>query len=257
MTTARVLVSVFQVVISVAAGLTAFRLWHSGLYRRYPVLSVYMTFQAVYSLFPEVFDTRGPAYFWMWVCGQPIAWLLDILVVRELCRVVPERHPGLFTLGRWVMYFGVVVAGFLSFLSLLPHIKSTMPARSKLLGYWVAANRGVSLSLAIFLLLMLLAVSRYPVRLSRNVILNAVLFTLSFLCDSLGAILYTIFDVRLNPSVRVALLGVEAACFALWFFCLTPAGEQAHFDWIHFDPKYEERVMAQLDALNRVLKRGA
>ena len=62
---------------------------------------------------------------------QPLQWGLDILVVRELCSVVFEKHPGLVTLGRWGMYTGVIMSAFLSFLSLLPHINSTMPARSR------------------------------------------------------------------------------------------------------------------------------
>ena len=102
---------------------------------------------------------------------------------------------------------------------------------------------------------MLFAVSRYPVRLSRNAILNAVLFTLCFMCDSLGAILQTIFDLRLNKSVSLAVSGVEAFCLLVWLLYLTPKGEQAHFDWIHFDPEYEERVLGRLDTLNRVLQR--
>jgi len=94
-----------------------------------------MVFTAIYSLAPEVLNTRHMTYFWLWIYAQPLQWLLDILVVQELCHVVLERHPGLFTLGRWVMYGGVCVAAFISFLSLLPHIDATLPARSKLIGY--------------------------------------------------------------------------------------------------------------------------
>jgi len=251
------LLSLLQYAISFCAGLTALRIWRSRLYRRYPVLLGYMAFTAVYSLSPEVLSVRRPTYFWFWICSQPLEWLLDILVVREICQVVLERHPGLFTLGRWVMYAGVGVASFVSFLSLLPHIDSTMPARSKAVGYWIAAGRGINFSLAIFLILMLFAVSRYPVRLSRNVILNAVLFTSCFLCESLRAILTTMFDVRMNPWVSAALLATEAACLLLWFFRLTPEGEQAQFEWIHFGAEYEKRVLYRLDTLNRFMRGGA
>jgi uncharacterized membrane protein YozB (DUF420 family) len=250
------LLSVLDAAIPAASGLTAVRLWYSGLYRRYPVLFAYMTFGAIDGLVPEVFDARRPAYFWVWICTQPMVWLLNILVVRELCRVVLEKHPGVVTIGRWVMYAGVVLAAFLSFLSLLPHIDSAMPARSRILEYWVAAGRGISFSLAIFLLLMLFAVSRYPVRLSRNVVLNAVLFTYCFLSDSLTAILSTIFDRRMNPWVSVAVSAAEVACLLLWFFRLTPEGEQARFDWIHFAPEYEKRVLSRLDALSSIVTGG-
>jgi len=253
--TTSTLLSVFQAVTSAASGLIAFRLYRSGLYHRYPVLFSYMAFLAVYAICPVVLNPGGPLYFWTWIFAEPIRWALEILLVRELCRVVLERHRGLVSLGRWVMYIGVAVAALLSFLTLLPHIRSTMPARSKAIGYWMAADRGISLSLVIFMLLMLLAVSRYPVRLSRNVILNAGLFTFCFTCDSLGAILRTVFDVRLSASVNVILSGITASCLLVWLSYLKPEGEHVHFDWIHFAPEYEGHVLARLDALNHALQR--
>lgn len=255
MTLLAVLFPAFQVAIALAASLTALRLLRFGLYRRYPVLGCYLAFVALYSLSPVLLDGKSPTYFWIWIYAQPIQWLIEILLVRELCHIVLERHPGLVTLGRWMMYFGVATSAFLSCLSLLPHFTSTMSARSKLLGYWIAANRGISLSLVIFLLLMLLAVSRYPVRLSRNVVLNALLFTLCFMCDSLGAILKAVFDVSLSPWVTISLSGVESVCLVVWLVLLTPEGEKLHLDWVQFGPEYEARALSRLDAVNRVLLR--
>jgi hypothetical protein len=251
-----IFVSVFQVATSLAAGFTAFRLLHTGLYRRYPILFSYIVFLAIFELAPEVLDTGSLAYYWVWIYCQPIVWVLDILVVRELCRVILEKHPGLVTLGRWGMYAGVIVAAFLSFLSLLPHINSSMPARSRVLIYWMAAGRGVTLALAIFLILMLFALSRYPVHLSRNVILNAFLFTLVFLCDSLDAILRTVFDTHLSPWLAVAASVAETACLLLWFFRLNPEGEHTQFSWVRLGPEYEKRVLERLDTLNRIVGRG-
>jgi hypothetical protein len=250
------LLGILQSAIAVAGGLTAFRLWHTGLYRRYPVLFSYMTFAAAYSVVPVLVDTRRVTYFWIWIVSEPIQWGLDILVVRELCQVVLEKYPGLVTLGRWGMYTGLVVAAFLSFLSLLPHINSTMPARSRRVAYWVATGRGVTFALAIFLILMLFALSRYPVHLSRNVILNAVLFTLVFLSDSLEAILRTIFDTHMNPWLAAGVSAAETAWLLIWFFRLSPEGEHTQFDWIHFGPEYEKRVLRRLDTLNRIVGRA-
>jgi len=216
-----------------------------------------MVFTAVFDLVPVMIDTRHPTYFWIWIYSEPIQWLLDILVVHELCSVILEKHPGLVTLGRWGMYIGVIVAAFLSYLSLLPHIHSTMPARSRYIAYWVATGRGVTFALAIFLILMLFALSRYPVHLSKNVILNAVLFTLVFLSDSLEAILRTIFDRRMNPWVAAAASAVEVAWLLVWFFRLKPEGEHTQFSWIRFGPEYEKRVLLRLDTINRIVRGGA
>jgi hypothetical protein len=249
--------SVLQAAVAVAGGLTAFRLVQTGLYRRYPILFCYMAFTAVYDIAPALLDTRRATYFWIWIWCQPVVWMLDILVVGELCRVILEKHPGLVTLGRWGLYVGVMVAAFLSYLSLLPHIHSTMPARSRKIAYWVATGRGITFALAILLILMLFALSRYPVHLSKNVILNAVLFALVFLSDSMEAILRTIFDTHLNPWVAVALTGVEVVWLLVWFFRLKPEGEYTQFSWIRFGPEYETRMLRRLDTLNRIVGGGA
>jgi hypothetical protein len=247
------LLNILQAGIPFAAALTAFRLRQTDLHRRYPVLFTYMVFVAIYQFAPSVMDLRGKMYFWTWVVCQPVQWALDILVVRELCRVVLEKHPGLVTLGRWGMYTGVIISAFLSYLSLLPQIHSTTPARSKLVAYWVAAGRGVTLGLAIFLILMLFALSRYPVHLSKNVILNAFLFTLVFLSDSLEAILRTVFDRRMNPWVAASVTAAEVAWLLLWFFRLRPDGEYTQFSWIRFGADYERRVLERLDTINRIM----
>lgn len=250
-----ILISVLEAAVSLAAALTAFRLLHTGLYRRYPILFCYMTFVSAFDLLPLVLNIGSLTYFWVWTYCDPIQWVLDILVVRELCRVILEKHPGLVTLGRWGMYAGVAVSALLSFLSLLPHIASTMPARSRMVAYWTAASRGVTFGLAIFLILMLFALSRYPVHLSRNVILNALLFTLVFLSDSLDDILRTVFDTRMKPWMIAAVTAVEGAWLFLWFLRLNPEGEHTQFDWIRFRPEYEKRVLEQLDTLSRVIGR--
>ena len=250
------LLSFLQAAICFTTGLTAFRLATTNLHRRYPLLFCYMVFSAVYSLSPIVWDTRGRLYFWTWIYCQPVEWAFDILVVRELCRLILEKHPGLVTLGRWGMYAGVFLAGFLSYLSLLPHIHSSMPARSRLIAYWVVAGRGVTFGLAIFLILMLFATSRYPVHLSRNVVLNAGLFTVVFLSSSLEAILRTIFDRRMSPWLATALTGVEIVCFFVWFSRLSVEGEHTQFNWIRFGPEYEKRMLHRLDTLNRIVAGG-
>lgn len=91
-------------------------------------------------------------------------------------------------------------------------------------------------------------------KLSRNVILNATLFTLVFTADSLGAILKAMFDLRLNASVVAALAGFQGACLLIWLFGLSPKGEYSHFAWLHFGREYEERVLGHLDALNRIIQ---
>jgi hypothetical protein len=251
------LFSMIQILCTLASGLIAVRLCRSRLFRRYPALFAYMVFRVADGIFPLVVKASSIAYFWIWCAFCPVVWVLNMLVVRELCRIVLERHQGLFTLGRWVMYGAVATSGVLSILSMLPRISSTLPARSRLIWYALAADRGIHLGLVTFLLLMLFAVSRYPVRLSRNILLNAFVFTAYYLANSLTSLIQAVFDMRVSRTVDAAMLMIDAVCMVAWFFCLTPAGELAHVEWMHFGADYETRVLNRLDSLNRVLQRAA
>jgi hypothetical protein len=238
------------------AGILAFRLYRNGLFRRYPALFAYMIFQAPYSIFPWFVSTKSTEYFWFWIVTMPMFWALNILIVRELCGIVLDRHKGFYTLGRWVMYGSVAVSGVLSLLSLLPRMKPAMAMRSRLLWYALGMERGVGLALALFLLLMLLAVSRYPVHLSRNVLLNAFLFTVHFLANTLVSIIQMVFRLRVNNYLDYSMIFVSSACMVVWFLFLTPAGEMQEVSWPRFRADYEKRVLDRLDAINSVLARG-
>jgi len=198
-------------------------------------------------------NIRSHAYFHFWEVTQPLHWLLEILLVGELCGTVLARYRGIRTLGRWMMYGSMLSSVAISILSLLPRIQSPMSSRSRTLLLITAGGRGVNLALAIFLLLMLILVSRCPVRLNRNVMLNTVVFSVFFLSNTLGATLHQLFDLRLGWALDTCLGGIACMCAVAWLLFLTPAGEEARCDWLHFNPDYEQRMLGQLDSLNRAL----
>src|SRR4030088_1093310 len=80
--------------------LTATKLYFSGLSRRYPVFFVYFLFRVPKGAVALLMDTRSPEYFYFWVYTEPLVWVFYFWVVLELCRLVLERHRGLYTLGK-------------------------------------------------------------------------------------------------------------------------------------------------------------
>jgi len=251
------LVLFFQIASLLGSGLTATKLLATGLHRRYPVFFSYFIFRVANGIWPFFFDVKSNAYSYLWAWTEPLILVFYVWVVLELCGLVLERHRGLYSLGRWAMGLGMVVSLTLSFLSLLPKITPAMPQRTRKLGYFYAADRGVTFCLAIFLLLMLFLLSRYPVPLSRNVILHATLYTVFFLSNTLNVILSSVFGLRLYTAVDTALMGVSTACALAWAFLLTPKGEEVRMTIPHFGPEHEERLLYQLDSLNTTLLRAA
>jgi hypothetical protein len=249
--------SILEWVSLLGSALIAAKLYHSGLYRQYRVFFAYILFRVPFSSFVLLADVRSPGYFYVWVLTEPLTWLFYICVVLEFCRLVLTRHKGLYTMGKWAIYIGMAISVALSVLSLLPRFKVAMPQRSRVMNYVLATDRGVTFCLAIFLLLMLFLLSRYPVPLSRNLILHAALYTVFFLSNTLNVILSSVFGVHLYTEIDTALSGVSALCVLAWLFLLNPGGEEVRLNITHFRPEQEARILYQLDNLNSTLLKVA
>src|ERR1035438_1378923 len=90
----------FQTVSLLASALTALRLWKSGLVVRYPVLTAYLFFLVPYIAGPLLLSQRSHAYYYFWIVAEPMTWILQVLLVRELCNSVLAKYQGICTLDR-------------------------------------------------------------------------------------------------------------------------------------------------------------
>ena len=251
------LVLFFELVSVVGSGLLALKLFTSGLYGRYRFFFIYLILRVPYitcALFLDVKSSLYQKYFMVWA---PLFLLLYILSVVELYGLVLERHKGLYTWGRWAMYFATAVSVTISMLSLLPRITPAMPQRSRIAGYVYATERGVDFSLAIFILLILFLLSRFPVPLSRNVVVHAAIYSIFFLSNTLGLLLYTVFGLQLKNEVNVLFTGTSSACVVAWFLLLNAKGEEVRVSTLRFGRADQERILLQLNALNDTLLKAS
>jgi hypothetical protein len=251
------LVLFFEWVSLLGAGLTALKLFRSGLYRRYRFFFAYLVSLIPYDICLLVLDVNSGLYQEFWTVTEPLFWFLYVLVVFELCGLILEKHKGVYTLGRWAMYLALAVSVTISLLSLLPRIKPEMLQRTRIMGYVYATERGVDFSLAIFILLILFFLSRYPVPLSRNVAVHAVVCSIFFLSDTLGLVVHSIFGLHHKNEVDVFLMGKSSACLVAWLVLLNTKGEKVRLRALHFGRGDEERILLQLDSLNRTLSKAS
>ena len=257
------LVLVFQAMALLGAILTAYKLLKTGLHRRYWAFFLYFVFRILNGSLGLMLDIKSNAYFYCWVLSTPISWMFYILVVREIYGLVLERHKGMYTLGRWLMYFGVALSVILSVLTYLPHFPAPLAQRSQLhlknsiVTYILVVNRGATFGLAVFLVLMVFLLSLYAVTLSRNVKIHTTLFACFFLTSSIVALLRGMFGLQLYNAVDTGLMGISSICTFAWFFLLTAKGEAARRDLPSFGPHDENRILYQLDALNSTLMKVA
>jgi hypothetical protein len=244
-----------EIVLLLGSALVAAKLYRCGLWRKYCLFFAYFVFRVPNSVWPLVVRDTAPAYFWLFLITSPVCVIFYVLVVAELYRLILEKYHGLETMGRWAMYAATVVSVLISVLALLPHITPAMPQRSRVLGYEFAVERGIDFSLVLFILLMVVFLSRFPIRLSRNVRVHAAIFSFYFLTAALGLLLHALWGKKLSGEVDLFLSGAWLLCVAGWLWLLNPAGEKVEAHLPVIGPGDEQRILLQLDTVNAALLR--
>ena len=223
--TSAALSTFLQALLLLGSAAVAVKLITSGLYKKYPVFFVYFVFRIPNSLWPLFLDLRSDAYFYTYIFTLPVTVVFYILLVMELYRLVLEQYRGLQTAGRWAMYASVVGAVAISVLTLIPKIKPSMAQRSNALGFVVVSERGVYTALAIFIVLLLALLSRYPIKLRRNVRVHAVAYSIFFLNGGLVTLARAVLGLKELGTVNAVNIALNLACVFSWLILLTPAGE--------------------------------
>jgi hypothetical protein len=249
------LIRAFEIASIIGSVLVAAKLLITGLCRKYPVFFCFFLFQIPVNVLPYLVKNTSDQYAYFWVCQEPIQLIFYILVVRELFWLILRKHPGLLSLGRWAMYVAVAASVTISFLSLLPKITPAMPQRTKLLGYAFAAQRGVDLSLILFIVLMMLFISRYPIPLSRNVLVHASIYSVYFISCTFVLVLRAVFGIKSHEWLDLAITASTSACVFAWLFFLNPKGEEIGETLPAFSSEQEHRLLEHLDSLNATLLR--
>ena len=257
MDTSAALIFFFQLVTVLGFALTAARMYYSGIYRRYRIFFAYLIFSILQISLALSMEPRSGIYLKMWIITEPFLWLFYVLVVLELYALVLERYRGIYTLGRWALYFSVAASVGLSALTLV-HKSTPAGARqtSRILVYFLVIERGVVCSLLIFLFLILLILSRYPVQSSRNVIVHCVVYSGFFLSNTLVLLLRSVFGVSLSSSLSTVQLGITAMCVMLWVLFLDQKGETRLITLVRMAPDQEERILSKLSSLNATVLRA-
>lgn len=256
-------ITFFQVLSILGSAFLVCKLVTSGLYHRYRIFFAYFIFRIPYMTgslvlthlrgLPGGDGSSSNAYFYLFFYSEPLLILAYIFVVIELYRLVLERHKGLYTLGRWAMYAALVISTTISIVTLLPKIAPSMPEPSKRLMYELATERGVDLALVVFILLIVLFLSRYPVPLSRNVVVHTAIYSVYFLSDAMVLLWRLLLGYTVRDIFNVISIAVSSACAIAWCLFLSEKGEEVRVQIPQLSPGSEERILHQLDLLNETL----
>src|ERR1017187_1470500 len=252
-----VLVSCLKAVLLLGSLLMALMLFRTGLFRRSPIFFAFSIFRILTSIAPMFVEVSSDLYQKVWVLSTPIALGFYVLMVVELYNLVLEKYKGLYTLGRWAMYVSLAVSVTISVISLLPRIQPSMPQPSKIMFYMLATERGIDTALAIFIVLILCFLSLFPVKLSRNVRVHALVFSIFFLSNTFVLLMRSLFGLHLADRVNTVLMGITAASVVAWLTLLRVAGEDAQRAPAQYGQEEESRLLMHLDSLNAALLRAS
>jgi hypothetical protein len=247
--------SVLQRILVVGCLLTAGKLLFSGLYRRYPIFFLYILLRIPNSIWPLYIDIRSVLYFNVWRATTVIVLIFYILMVVELYQLVLAKYRGLQTVGRWAMYGSLVISVTISVLSLLPRMASMSP-RNRNFNVILMAERGVDTALALFIILILAFLSRYPIELNRNVRMHAVIFAAFFLSNNISLLMRGLFGIPLAETANLIVTVISTCTVYAWLLLLSPAGEEVRsgghgkIGW-----EQERRLITQLETLNAAMLR--
>ena len=249
------LTSFLQGLLVLGSALTALKLFSTGLYKQYPIFFLYFVFRVPNSIWPLALDIRSNSYFYCYVITLPLVLVFYILLVRELYQLVLRDYRGLQTAGRWTMYLSLVGSVVIAILTLLPKIQSSMPQRSKIMGFVMASERAVDTALALFIILLLALLSRYPIQLRRNVRVNAVVCSVYFLTGTMNMVAWTILGMKSLGTLNTVMTVVNVCSVFAWLILLSPAGEKVAATKVGAKGDNERRLLMQLEDLNAALLR--
>lgn len=252
--TSAALGTVLQAIFLLACVATACKLLITGLYKRYPIFFLYFLFRIPVTVWLFFADVRSLSYFNIWKAVTGIALAFYVLLVVELYRLVLEKYRGLQTVGRWAMGASLVLSVSLSVLSLLPKMTS-MSSQARSYRLILVTERGVDTALALFIILLLAFLSRYPIKLSRNVRLHAMVYSAYFLSNTTSLLLMGLFGVPLNETTNLILSTINTFSVFAWLLYLSPAGEQVPVVQERLGGEHERRLLTQLEALNTAVLR--
>jgi len=248
---------VLRVISVLGSILVALKLYRTGLHTRYPVLFWFFLFRIPNSIWPFFLPTSSKLYFYFWIYTGPVALLFYVLMAAELYKAVFARYKGLSTVGRWGMYASVAISVTISALTFIPEFTPSTASHSKYVYYNLAFERGVDTALALFVILLLCFVSFLPLRLSRNVRVHALVFSIFFLSNTFVLLMQMLFNATFKGPFNTAVSCVTTASVIAWLTLLSKSGEEARQPVAATSPEHESRLLAHLDALNSALLRSS
>ena len=240
-----------------AYAVLAWRLYRTQLHRVYRWFFAYVTFETVRVAVMSSLDIRTNLYTELYFVTQPITWILYLLVLLELNQAALRNHPGIASFGRKFVGWALIGATVASLASLFLDLSSPSSG-SAYVATFLLIERLVMLSLLLFLLLLTAFLAYFPIPVNRNLVIHARIFAIFFFFKTLVLIFRNMMSGDTIYTINTAVQVLSLVCLTGWITLLSKEGERVAAPSSRWrDTASEQRVLAQLDAINQTLLSSA
>ena len=203
----------------------AAKLVRTRLFLRYKAFFFLVCFLAVRNSVLEVIASDTKASFWCWLASEPIMVLSFIVAVIETYALALNHYRALSTFSSHVLSWSIVIASVISVLSIFPDLQFNAAPEDNVFLLSNVIRRGIYTSLLAFLTLLLVGITIYPVKMSRNAVVHSILFSILFFSYAATILAMNFQGYDFIPSANAAFAVVASCSFVLWTLLLSPAGE--------------------------------
>ena len=238
----------------VIAGLLL-RIFFIRLHRVYPILFVYFLAYEILGVSLTRITVHSDLYAYSYMATQAVMHILAIFVVLELYRSALASHPGLAGFGRASF---VTVAGVTIFIAAAGTFldKDLLAGQSVILHRFFTAQRTLDVIILIFLVLIAIFISWFPVDVSRNIAFSIGGFSIFYLTSAATLLAVNLLAPLHLPTIGNASMAASLPCMVAWACLLRPEGvTRDSLSRRSADPVALARLTHQLDSINAALLR--
>ena len=238
------------------SGVLALRLIRLKLASTYKFFLTFLIFNSSRSFVMWPFNWDSLVYLRIWRATEPVVWILYVLVVLELCSLAFKEYRGIQALGRWMIYGSLVLSLVFSIVILVPTWRSSKEPPFSVQRF-LMVERGIDFCLVLLLLAVLASLVIFPVRLSKNMAIHSVLYSIYFMSLSTGIFVANVGAKRLFWIMSCSLMGVMSVCLIAWVALLTRQGEEIIMVMRGPLPVAEDQLVEHLASINATLMRAS
>lgn len=243
------------VAVTLACGaiLSLIRLVSLRLLSVYPALSYFLLLQIAQTAASSVTSLGSDEYAFLYVALLIPEWIVYGLMLREIYGAIFSDYPGIAILGKWSAYgalFGTALVGIVS----VTAGRTVWGQQRSFLPFAESAGHIFTFGFSLLIFIILIAISRYPIQLQKNVFLNAVLFGIVLFSEA-GALIADLLTTRHHTAqLDLAANMIAATCFVVWPFGLSREGQTRVLRLRSgIDPRDEDRLLGQLSVISSIL----